>query len=793
MASPFGAGAWERARKAAAAFRAPRNLPTAARQLIATARNDITIPLWNDVLRPRDETLIQRGGAKGLALYDEIERDNHAYAVLMKRRLELTSREWVVEPASEDQADVEAADFMRDVLERMALERLMEGLLDATLKGFSVAEIVWMLDRERDAVVPERVLMHDQRRFAFDEDWRPRLLTREEGVRGIELPERKFIVHRFGTKPGDPYGRGLGTRLFWPVLFKREGVAFWLVFLEKYASPTPVGKVPFGMLEQEQRALLDSLEGLAQRSAITIPMGAELDYLEAKRSTPGTHQEWCRFWDEQMSEAVLGETLSTNIGSIGSQAAAKVHTEGKSIVIDADGDHLADTCNETLIAWIHDYNRPNAGRPSIYWVRPKNEKALAEARREIAQAEEAEIAALEKAIRLVGDLEEVEALRALRELSALAQRLTDDALGALLARPTPQPVAIPAAAEGNEGDAEKDDGEDPAFAAPGDVFATPHMADALFDAFALALDRALADWLTPLHAALRAASTTGAVRRVLVNAGSADALADRLGDALRLAHMVGAATVIDEAHEDGLSRADLFGDAEAFGFADEKLEFEGAPFDEAMRFLRAKTLTPTETWHDIAAEAHDTSFTVAGETSRAVLDEIRELLTGSLDDGGEGLEGFRKDLEVLIASGKWSGDPRLATDPDVLGSRTRVIWWTNLSNAHAAGRRRQQMALTHVLPFLQYRHGATRTSLRPREKHVAFDGLTLPADDPTWDSIYAPNGWFCSCAVRAITAAMAGRVKAHLRRAPTDDAIRAAIDPEWRHAPGATADDEAFR
>ncbi len=61
---------------------ARKNLPQAARGLIATARNDITIPHFTTVLSVIDDTLIARGQGKGLKLYDEIERDTHAYPIV---------------------------------------------------------------------------------------------------------------------------------------------------------------------------------------------------------------------------------------------------------------------------------------------------------------------------------------------------------------------------------------------------------------------------------------------------------------------------------------------------------------------------------------------------------------------------------------------------------------------------------------------------------------------------------------------------------------------------------------
>ena len=140
-----------------AAVESPRkNLPADARAIIANARNDITIPFFSDVLQPTDRTLIERGGGQGLAIYDEIERDTHAGSVLQKRRSTLVAREWEVKAGGEDAIDLEAAEFVREQVENMAFDRICEDLLDATLKGYAVSEVVW--DRDGNRIVPRLII-----------------------------------------------------------------------------------------------------------------------------------------------------------------------------------------------------------------------------------------------------------------------------------------------------------------------------------------------------------------------------------------------------------------------------------------------------------------------------------------------------------------------------------------------------------------------------------------------------------------------------------------------------------
>lgn len=416
----------------AADDQARKNLPAAARSMIANAANDITIPYFSGVLQHADDTLIQQGGGKGLAIYDEIERDTHAFSMLQKRRKVLISRAWEVEPGGDAPIDKAAAELVEAILRSLPFDRISEDLLDATLKGFAVSEIEW--ERAGAEIRPRRIVAHNQRRFVFDPDWKPRLLTWTEMREGIALPERKFIVHRVGVKGNNPYGLGLGTRLFWPVLFKREGITFWLHFLEKFAGPTIVGKTPYGMLTDVQRELLNTLVSARTASAITVPIGTDVEFLEASRSGSVSYEQFLAYWDRQISICTTGETLTTQVGEAGgNRALGEVHQEQLDILADSDGDLLADTLRETLVRWIVEFNLPGAQLPSVWRVRPKNEQAEAETREKKAGAAEATDRALRAIVRAAAKLEDDQTAREYILSFDITDRLSDKTIDALVA------------------------------------------------------------------------------------------------------------------------------------------------------------------------------------------------------------------------------------------------------------------------------------------------------------------------------------------------------------------------
>lgn len=434
-----------------------KNLPAVAATMIANATNDITIPFYSGVLQHADDTLIQQGGGKGLAIYDEIERDTHAYAMLQKRKKGMTAREWQVEPGGERPIDKEAADLVEEFLTALPFDRICEDLLDATLKGYAVSEIAWM--REGSRIKPRRVLSHNQRRFAFDLNWRPRLLTWTDMQEGIALPDRKFIVHRFGVKGNNPYGLGLGTRLFWPVLFKREGIAFWVHFLEKFAGPTVVGKTPYGMLTDEQTKLLSTLMKARTASAITVPVGTDIEFLEASRSGSVSYEQFLAYWDRQISICTTGETLTTQVSKEGgSRALGEVHQEMLDLLVDSDGDLLADTLREQLLQWIVDYNMPGAAVPSVWRVRQKNEKAEAETREKKASSAEATDKAIRAIVTAAARFEDDGIARDYIVSFEITDQLSDSTIDALV-------TARQAFAGTSNQEADEIAVEDPAFAA----------------------------------------------------------------------------------------------------------------------------------------------------------------------------------------------------------------------------------------------------------------------------------------------------------------------------------------
>lgn len=338
--------------------------PMVETEEIATIKRDPYNPLFSGLINQNDDTLASRGQGKGIKLYEEIERDAHVFSCLHKRKMAVISRPWEVTPASESRLDKKAAEIVRIQLEALNFDALCLGLLDAINKGFSVGEIIWQpIGAE---TVADELRLRDQRRFVFGENYELRLKTQENMLTGEEMPARKFVVHSIGAKDGNPYGLGLGSKLFWPVWFKRQGITFWLTFLDKFGSPTAVGKYPSGTQPPEQQKLLDALGAISQDAGVAIPEGMVIELLEATRGGTAGYESMCRYMDEQISYCVLGESAGAKNSGGALASAAITRNEVRLELVQFDADLLSATLNDTLVKWISEFNIPGATPPTVW-------------------------------------------------------------------------------------------------------------------------------------------------------------------------------------------------------------------------------------------------------------------------------------------------------------------------------------------------------------------------------------------------------------------------------------------
>jgi phage gp29-like protein len=285
-----------------------------------------------------------------MELFEEMEeKDTHLFSILGTRKLAVQGLEWDLLAYSDDAQDKKIAEFVKGVIDGIEdFDDILLDLLDAIGKGFSAGEIMWSI-RNKQAWI-DNIVWKPGKRFTFNDQWQLRLLTDEEPVHGIELPPGKFVVHQYKAKSGHPSRAGVIRVCAWMYLFKNYDIKDWVAFAEVFGKPLRLGKYPANATKEDKDVLKQALIQLGTDAAGIVSEGTVIEFIETKGTT-GTniYKALADFCNAEMSKAVLGQTLTTDIGNTGSYAAGKVHNEVRQDLKEADCKALAKTIRRDII------------------------------------------------------------------------------------------------------------------------------------------------------------------------------------------------------------------------------------------------------------------------------------------------------------------------------------------------------------------------------------------------------------------------------------------------------------
>ena len=313
----------------------------------------------NSLVRPQDDLLLAKGGNRALIVYQRLLFDEQVQACFRKLTQEVTSRPWYVQQYSDKPGDLAVRDYVAEVLEEMPLDDIYIGMAEALITGFSVGEIMWK--KTKRGVIPFDVRMRDQRRFVFQESedahtgFTMRCLTFNRMFEGVELPQRKFIVSRYYVSHnGDPYGSALGRILYPLVKFRRRAIESYVLYGDRYATPTAVAKAPLSASTRELDTLYGHLSNLSQETAMILPEGYELEFVTPSGS-PEVFKNLIDYIDKEISLVLCGENEAGQ-AEAGSRASSQVANTVRVVRASELSEMLSHTLTQTLIRWIVDLN-----------------------------------------------------------------------------------------------------------------------------------------------------------------------------------------------------------------------------------------------------------------------------------------------------------------------------------------------------------------------------------------------------------------------------------------------------
>lgn len=289
--------------------------------------------------------------AQSELFFDMEERDAHIYAEMVKRRMAVSQLDWTLAPARDamQREKKQVADIEMMIRDSVDVETLVFDMTNGIGHGFACLEMPWMRD-VGGRWMPKSIEHRPQRWFRLDDATRTEIrLRNNRSGDGDPLWPDGWIVHKHSAKTGNAATQGLFRVLALPYLFKNFAVKNWLRFCELYAIPMRV-LLNNGTLDAEEKAkLVDALRGMGANGVAVLEGRLEdLKTVDAARGEGQGFAALIQWAEKSASKAILGGTLSSDIGDNGSRAAATVHDDVRYQIRDYDAKQIGQTLTVQL-------------------------------------------------------------------------------------------------------------------------------------------------------------------------------------------------------------------------------------------------------------------------------------------------------------------------------------------------------------------------------------------------------------------------------------------------------------
>lgn len=264
---------------------------------------------------PDPDELLQKAGIKRHQL-KQLELDDEIAQCIDTRREAVVATPWRLEP---NQSRV--GKLITSLIEPH-IEDLKRGVIEARFYGYSVMEIIYKQDVK--AIGIDRLSLKPLEWFAPQQNNTLRYFPDDGsgGVEGIECNPIKFLLTRCNASYRNPYGEAILSRLWFPVTWRRESWSMWLSFLETFGEPIILGMV------RDYKAFVEAMVAQGVRSTVAWESVSGDDKAQAiSASTPGEFERLENAILRRIQKLILGQTLTSDVGSNGSYAVAAIHNE----------------------------------------------------------------------------------------------------------------------------------------------------------------------------------------------------------------------------------------------------------------------------------------------------------------------------------------------------------------------------------------------------------------------------------------------------------------------------------
>ena len=328
---------------------------------------DITRYYGLPLLIPQDETLNLKGGygIEALKIYEKVSENPRVQACYQQRFDKLIKCQFEVTPPTQSRADKKAADWMRELCANMPMDNITTRMLYGRHYGYSIAEKMLIRDGNTITLDLQKggIRVRNRRRFRFDVEMRPRLITINNQYEGELLHESRIWYMSFGgDNDDDPYGSGLAKSLYWLDLIQRGDMRHWLKHLDNSSGRNAIVKYPSNDATQDEKDLALKLAmALKEGKPVSMAEGLVHEIIEAAGSGTANFEGLYDRCNSAIAEVILSQSGTTENGAWAGTADS--HENVADDVVASDGDMFSQSFTRHVAKPLCYYNFPDANTP----------------------------------------------------------------------------------------------------------------------------------------------------------------------------------------------------------------------------------------------------------------------------------------------------------------------------------------------------------------------------------------------------------------------------------------------
>ena len=237
-------------------------------------------------------------------------------------------------------------------------------MLMAVPFGISIMEVIWdersfKLDGAGNTswYVPVSLEARDPEAFAFDPVTGDLLIYQGDKNHYAVAPPRKFIVYRPFSEYENNWGVATLRPLAWLCWFARVILTFWVKTAERWGDPKVFISPEDHLTSDKEDKMVEVLDNIQNETGVLLPERTKPYFLQIAGGDPTIFERFLLYKDEQVRLVLLGQTLTSAVGSTGGgSAVGEVHERRQAAITAMDARSLESCINSTLLRWITDIN-----------------------------------------------------------------------------------------------------------------------------------------------------------------------------------------------------------------------------------------------------------------------------------------------------------------------------------------------------------------------------------------------------------------------------------------------------